>query len=38
LFHGDIRAPYEVGCELQKKRLECALYIQAVLASAENQE
>ncbi|KYZ76558.1 radical SAM protein [Anaerosporomusa subterranea] len=33
LFHGDIRAPYEVGCELQKKRLECALYIQANLAS-----
>ncbi|MDU4960097.1 MAG: thioether cross-link-forming SCIFF peptide maturase [Sporomusaceae bacterium] len=32
LFHGDIRAPYEVGCELQKKRLECALYIQAKLA------
>lgn len=33
LFHGDIRAPYEVGCELQKKRLECALYIQAKLAA-----
>lgn len=32
LFHDDIRAPYEVGCELQKKRLECALYIQARLA------
>ncbi|MDF2500657.1 MAG: anaerobic sulfatase-maturating enzyme [Anaerosporomusa subterranea] len=32
LFHGDIRAPYEVGCELQKKRLECALYIQTKLA------
>lgn len=33
LFHNDIRAPYEVGCELQKKRLECALYIQARLAA-----
>ena len=22
LFHGDIRQPYEVGCEIQKKRLE----------------
>ena len=32
LFHGDIRIPYEIGCELQKKRLECALYIQARLA------
>lgn len=32
LFHGDIRQPYEVGCEIQKKRLECAIYIQAKLA------
>ena len=32
LFHGDIREPYEVGCEIQKKRLECAIYIQAKLA------
>ena len=31
LFHGDIRRPYEVGCEIQKKRLECAIYIQAKL-------
>lgn len=31
LFHGDIREPYEVGCEIQKKRLECAIYIQAKL-------
>lgn len=29
LFHNDIRKPYEVGCEIQKKRLECAIYIQA---------
>ena len=27
LFHGDIREPYEVGCEIQKKRLECAIYV-----------
>lgn len=32
LFHGDIRQPYEVGCEIQKKRLECAIYVQALLA------
>lgn len=32
LFHGDIRAPYDLGCEIQRKRLECAIYIQAVLA------
>ncbi len=32
LFHGDIREPYEVGCEIQKKRLECAIRVQAELA------
>ena len=32
LFNGDIREPYEVGCEIQKKRLECAIYIQTKLA------
>lgn len=32
LFNGDIREPYEIGCEIQKKRLECAIYIQAKLA------
>ena len=32
LFNGTIYKPYEIGCELQKKRLECALLIQAKLA------
>lgn len=32
LFNGDIRKPYEFGCELQKKRLECALMVQASIA------
>lgn len=32
LFHGTIDQPYELGCELQKKRLECALMIQAKLS------
>jgi len=32
LFHGEIRDVYEVGCEIQRKRLECALYVQAMLA------
>ena len=32
LFNGDIRTPYEVGCEIQKKRLECAIYVQTKLA------
>ena len=41
LFHGDIREPYEIGCEIQKKRLECAIYVQAklqeeILAESEN--
>ena len=36
LFHGDIREPYEVGCEIQRKRLECAIYVQAKLADAAN--
>ncbi len=37
LFHGDIYEPYEVGCAIQKKRLECAIYVQAMLA-LEKQE
>lgn len=32
LFHGNIREPYEIGCAIQKKRLECAIMIQAALA------
>ena len=31
LFHDDIRQPYEVGCEIQKKRLECAIAVQSLL-------
>jgi uncharacterized protein len=30
-FHGDIHSVYEIGCELQKKRLECAIGIKAEL-------
>lgn len=37
LFHGDIRKPYELGCEIQRKRLECAIYVQAML-ELERQE
>ena len=29
LFNNDIRQPYDIGCEIQKKRLECAIYVQA---------
>ena len=28
-FEGDINSVYDVGCELEKKRLECALWIKA---------
>lgn len=28
LFHGNIHEPYELGCELQKKRCECAIAVQ----------
>lgn len=32
--HGDLITPYEIGCEMQKKRIECAVMIKAV----ESQE
>jgi len=31
-LNGDINKPYEIGCELEKKRVECALMIQAAIA------
>ena len=31
-FHGSITDTYEIGCELQKKRIECAIMIKAALA------
>jgi uncharacterized protein len=31
-FTGDIRGNYALGCELQKKRIECAIMIQAATA------
>lgn len=34
-FNNDIEKPYQLACELQKKRIECALYIQARLALEE---
>lgn len=30
-FHKDIRKPYEMGCEMEKKRIECAISILANL-------
>ena len=31
LVNGDITKPYEYGCKIQKKRLECAIVLQALL-------
>ncbi|HHU17990.1 MAG TPA: SPASM domain-containing protein, partial [Clostridiales bacterium] len=31
----DIRQPYELGCELEKKRIECAIAIKAFLLSQD---
>ncbi|WP_099468565.1 thioether cross-link-forming SCIFF peptide maturase [Konateibacter massiliensis] len=31
-FHGSITDVYDIGCELQKKRVECAIMIKAALA------
>jgi uncharacterized protein len=30
--HGDLITPYEIGCEMQKKRIECSIMIKAVEA------
>lgn len=38
LFNNRIDQPYKIGCELQKKRLECALMIQAKLALTANEQ
>lgn len=35
-YHGDIHTPYELGCELQKKRLECAIAVQVGLKMQKN--
>ena len=34
-FHGSITDAYDIGCEMQKKRIECAIMIRAALADEE---
>ena len=34
-FHGNILDAYDIGCELQRKRIECAIMIKAALADTE---
>ena len=36
-FTGDINGAYEIGCELQRKRIECAIMIKAALANEEKE-
>lgn len=36
-FHGNINDVYEIGCELQKKRVECAIMIKAALAAEDDE-
>ncbi len=34
-FHGHINDAYDLGCELQKKRVECAIMMKAAMAESE---
>lgn len=34
-FHGTIKDAYDIGCELQKKRIECAIMLKAAEAEME---
>ena len=36
-FSGDITGAYEIGCAMQKKRIECAIMIRAALAEDEEK-
>ncbi len=36
-FNGDITASYETGCELQKKRIECAIMLKAAFLELEEE-
>ena len=36
-FHGSIDDAYDLGCELQRKRIECAIMIKAALAGEEGE-
>lgn len=37
-FHGNINDAYDIGCELQRKRVECAIMIQAAEAEEKANE
>jgi uncharacterized protein len=37
-FTGDVNGAYDIGCELQRKRIECAIMIKAALNNWEERE
>ena len=37
-FHGKINDAYDIGCELQRKRIECAIMMKVALAEEEENE
>ncbi len=37
-YGGDLTKPYQLGCQLQKKRLECAIYLQVKKMLLSQQE
>lgn len=36
-FHGNINESYDVGCEMERKRVECAVMMKAALADLEEE-
>lgn len=36
-FHGNILDAYDIGCELQKKRIECAIMLKAAMADEADE-
>lgn len=36
-FNGDIKVPYDIGCELEKKRVECAMWVHAKEAESAGE-
>ena len=37
-FHGNINDAYDVGCELQRKRIECAIMLKVAQMEEESEE
>lgn len=37
-FHGTIDDSYDLSCDMERKRVECAIMIKAALADTEGEE